>query len=153
MTADAVEGDESAREPAVTTPEDRADHSDAGPPTDTTPATDADESDDIHALVDAVAEDVLPGSGAKLADRRAALLATVEYLAEQGQSTPSDFRTEVYPEHRAHYTDGKDPARSWWKNCIYKGLSALAERTDAVEKADQTGVWSWRGDDLDDGSV
>lgn len=146
-TADAVEGGESAPEPAVTTPEPRADQSDAPRGTDATAPTDAPESDDIHALVDAIAEDTLPGSGAKLEERRAALLATVEYLAEHGQATPSDFRTEVYPEHTAHYTEGKDPARSWWKNCIYKGLSALAERTDAVEKADETGVWSWRGED------
>jgi hypothetical protein len=143
----AVEGDESAPEPAVTTPEPRADQSDAPPATDATAPTDALESDDIHALVDAIAEDTLPGSGAKLEERRAALLATVEYLAEQGQATPSDFRTEVYPDHPARYTEGKDPARSWWKNCIYKGLSALAERSDAVEKADETGVWSWRGED------
>jgi len=96
-------------------------------------------------VVDAVAEDVLPGSGAKLEARREALHAAVEYLREQGEATPKDFRTDVYPEHTGHYTDGDDPARSWWKNCVYKGLRELAERTDLVEKADTTGEWSWRG--------
>lgn len=97
-------------------------------------------------LVDAVAEDALPGSGAKLEARREALHAAVEYLREQGEATPKDFRTDVYPEHTGHYTDGDDPARSWWKNCIYKGLRELAERTDLVEKADTTGEWSYRGE-------
>jgi hypothetical protein len=96
--------------------------------------------------VDAVAEDVLPGSGGKLEARREALHAAVDYLRERGQATPKDFRTDVYPEHPGHYTDGDDPARSWWKNCIYKGLREFADRTDLVEKADTTGEWTWRGE-------
>ena len=97
-------------------------------------------------VVDEIAEDVLPGSGAKLKARREALHAAVDYLRERGQATPKDFRTDVYPEHPGHYTDGDDPARSWWKNCIYKGLRELAERTDLVEKADTTGEWTGRGE-------
>jgi hypothetical protein len=99
----------------------------------------------VAAVVREIAEEILPGSGAKLEARREALHAAVEYLREQGEATPTDFRTDVYPEHTGHYTDGDDPAQSWWKNCVYKGLRELAERTALVEKADTTGEWSWKG--------
>lgn len=99
--------------------------------------------DDLAALVDEVGSDVLPGSGTKLGARRAALVAVVEYLCEHGSGTPEEFRTEVYPDHSAYYTEGEDPARSWWKNCIYKGLSALAERSEEIEAADSSGVWRY----------
>lgn len=96
-------------------------------------------------VVDAVAEDTLPGSGAKLEARHEALHAAVEYLREHGQATPPDFQKDVYPEHTGRYTEGDDPAYSWWTNCIYKGLRELAEQTEDVEKADTTGEWSYRG--------
>lgn len=96
--------------------------------------------------IDAVVDDVLPGSGAKLEDRRVGFHAVVEYLHERGEAAPKDFQTDVYPEHTGHYTDGDDPAQSWWKNCMYKGLAELAERTEIVEKADTSGQWSWQGD-------
>lgn len=95
--------------------------------------------------VDDVADETLPGSGAKLEDRREAFHAVVEYLRESGTATPAEFRSEVYPEHKAWYTDGKDPARSWWKNAMYPALAELAERTDTLAKADHTGEWRWRG--------
>jgi hypothetical protein len=95
--------------------------------------------------VDAVADETLPGSGAKLEDRREAFHTVVEYLRESGTATPAEFRSEVYPEHKGWYTDGKDPARSWWKNAMYPALAELAERTDALAKADHTGEWRWRG--------
>lgn len=100
----------------------------------------------LEDTVDTVAEDVLPGSGAKLEARRDALHAVVDYLREHGEATPSDFQTNVYPEYNGEYTAGGDPAYSWWTNCIYKGLRELAERTDTVEKADTTGTWAWRGE-------
>jgi len=100
---------------------------------------------DLDTLVDTVAEDALPGSGAKLEARREALRAVVDFLREQGRATPQAFKNDVYPEHTAYYTDGQDPARSWWKNCIYKGLRELAERDERVVKADQSGEWSFRG--------
>lgn len=111
---------------------------------DDTPALDADADVSVAELVDRVAGDVLPGSGAKLEERTAALAAAVEYLREHGEATPSEFKTDVYPEHTARYTDGEDPARSWWKNCIYKGFDELADRTDAIGRADTSGTWSWR---------
>jgi len=104
------------------------------------------ETQSLTDVVDAAAEDILPGSEAKLEARREALHAAVEYLREHGQATPSDFQTDVYPEHTGHYTEGDDPAYSWWTNCIYKGMRELAERTDDVEKADTTGEWSWAGE-------
>lgn len=99
-----------------------------------------------HALadvVDAVAGELLPGSGEKLAARREALHAVVEYLREHGTAEPSDFRRDVYPDHPAGYVDADDPARSWWKNSMYPGLRALAERTDVIGKADTAGKWSY----------
>ena len=101
----------------------------------------------LEALVDDVAAEVLPGSGAKLDDRREAFAAVVEYLREHGDATPAEFKSEVYPEHRGRYTSGKDPARSWWKNAMYPALGELAERTDAIEKADEAGTWSYVDDE------
>jgi len=97
-------------------------------------------------VVDEIAEDVLPGSGRKLEDRRGALHAAVEYLQEREEATPADFRSDVYPDYPAHYTDADDPARSWWKNCIYKGLAKVADRTDKIERADTSGEWTYWGD-------
>ena len=104
------------------------------------------EGDTLEALVDDVAGEVLPGSGEKLEDRCEAFAAVVDYLREHGGATPADLRREVYPEHRGHYTSGKDPARSWWKNSMYPALRELAERTDAIEKADESGTWSYADD-------
>ncbi len=83
----------------------------------------------------------LPGSGAKLDERRDALRACVAYLAENGVATRADFEADVYPEHPARY----ETPRSWWKNCLTDGLSNVAERSDAVEKPDYTGDWRYLG--------
>lgn len=101
---------------------------------------------EFGALIDEiVAEGVLPGSGGKLEKRREALRATVEYLQEHQTAEPKDFKNEVYPDHPAEYTAGEDPSNSWWKNCIYKGLRELAERSDEIQKPDQTGEWRHTG--------
>lgn len=134
---------ENAPDRRETPPEPPADVS----PTEPAPVDEASEGD-LEALVDDVVDDVLPGSGAKLEARREALHAVVDYLREHGEATPADFRRDVYPDHRARYTEGDDPARSWWKNAMYKGLAELAERTDAIERADTTGAWSFVGDDV-----
>lgn len=65
---------------------------------------------------------------------------------ERGRATPKEFHADVCPEHTGRYTEGDDPAYSWWTNCIYKDVRELAERTDAVEKADTTDEWAWRGE-------
>lgn len=101
----------------------------------------------LEDLVDDVGDNVLPGSGTKLEDRRDALHAAVSYLREQGTATPTDFQNNVYPNHTGHYTEGSNPPRSWWKNCIYKGMAELAERTDKIESADTTGEWRYLGGD------
>jgi predicted CopG family antitoxin len=90
---------------------------------------------------DVVASGILPGSGAKLEARERAFRAVVQYLLDEGEATPAKFRDDVYPEHDGFYTQGKDPARSWWKNAMYPALAELAERTDDVKKADQSGKW------------
>lgn len=121
-----------------------------------TPASTPPQADESHAdtapetfedLADAVASDHLPGSGAKLEERRAAFDAVIEYLQGHGTATPAEFRADVYPDHPARYTEGKDPARSWWKNAMYPTLAALAERTEKIERADHTGEWRWVGGD------
>lgn len=110
-------------------------------------ATHTENHSTLDELIDSVATEVLPGSGSKLDERRDALRAVVEYLREAGTASPADFQEDVYPDHRAHYTNGENPERSWWKNCIYKGLSELAERTDEIVKSDTTGEWEWRDDE------
>lgn len=105
------------------------------------------EGPELEALIgDIVADGVLPGSGAKLEKRREALRATVEYLREHRKAEPKDFKRDVYPDYPAEYTDGQDPPNSWWKNCIYKGMRELAERSEEVEKPDQTGEWMYTGE-------
>lgn len=125
------------------------DHTDVDGHDSTSPASTAreppaeDAEGGLEAVIDAVADEVLPGSGWKLEERREALHAVVEHLREHGTATPSEFRSEVYPAHTGGYTDGEDPPTSWWKNAMYPGLSAVAERTDAVSKADQSGEWRY----------
>jgi hypothetical protein len=98
---------------------------------------------ELQTIVEDVADEVLPGSGSKLEERRAALFAAVKYLTTNQTATPAELKEEVYPEHTGRYTSGKDPAQSWWKNCILPGLSAIAERADDVEAADYSGVWRY----------
>ena len=104
-------------------------------------------SGNLADLVDDVADDTLPGSGAKLEARREALHAVVAYLREHGSATPAEFRSDVYPDHDGGYTEGQDPARSWWKNAMYPALAELADRTDVLEKADTTGEWAYTGEE------
>jgi len=142
-----IEQAENAAEPA----ESDAEGATPGAGTDSvTPAHTRDESaaesgaESLNDIIDAVAEDFLPGSGWKLDERREALHAVVDYLREHGTAKPADFERDVYPNHSAGYTDGKDPARSWWKNAMYEGLSEVADRSDAVHSADQSGEWAYR---------
>ena len=95
-------------------------------------------------LGDIVAEETLPGRGEKLDERREAFHAVVAYLREHGTATPANLRGEIYPEYNGVYTDGQDPARSWWKNAMYPALAELARRTDDIQKADQSGEWAYR---------
>jgi hypothetical protein len=102
---------------------------------------------EIEELIAQITEGgTLPGRGQKLQERREALEASVDYLRENGTAKPKDFKQDVYPNRSARYTTGEDPPNSWWKNCIYPGLKELAERTDKVEKADETGEWSYTGE-------
>jgi len=94
---------------------------------------------ELQTIVDELGEEVLPGSGEKLEERKAALLAAVKYLTSNGSATRADFSEEVYPEHTGRY----ESAYSWWKNCILPALGELADRTDVVEAADHSGVWEY----------
>lgn len=135
-----AESDDSGREsPPARTPD--------TPTTDTKQTSEppATPPESFEALVDAIAEESLPGSGEKATARAEAFRATVAYLKEHGEATPTEFQEAVYPDHPAFYTDGQNPARSWWKNCIYKGLRELAEQSDAVMSADQSGTWRYVG--------
>lgn len=102
--------------------------------------------DTLADLVDDVAEETLPGSGAKLDERKEAFRAVVGYLREHGTVTPAELREDVYPDHDGGYTNGKDPARSWWKNAMYPALAELAKRSDEIGKADQSGSWSYHSE-------
>jgi len=92
---------------------------------------------------DPVEELDLPGSGEKLERRREAVRACYEYVQEQGKAKPADFREDVYPDHPAMYTEGEDPAYSWWTNCMYKGMKQLAETDDRLKVPDTTGEWRY----------
>lgn len=81
----------------------------------------------------------VPGSGEKEVQRREAVRAAVDYIQEHGGATPADLKDDVYPDHTGDYASG----RSWWKNCVYPALRELAESDDRLEKADQSGRWSW----------
>lgn len=126
---------ERPEEPPEDGPKARAHESDASP------------EPPVEALIDQLADEVLPGSGEKLEARREALHAVVDYLRENGTATPKEFQNEVYPDHPAHYTGGSNPPYSWWTNAMYEGMSALAARTDKIGAADSSGEWTWHGDD------
>lgn len=100
---------------------------------------------DLDRALDEVAEESMPGSGEKQEQRREALRAAYEFLREaDGVVTPQKFQDEVYPGHEAGYTEGDDPPYSWWTNCIYGGLKALAEYDDAIVVPDTSGKWEYR---------
>jgi predicted ArsR family transcriptional regulator len=108
-------------------------------------------TDDTGALpadVDQAIETWEPsGSAEKQRQRRDALRACLVYLRDRGTATRSDFTRDVYPDHTAGYTDGKDPGYSWWNNSLIDGLNHVAEHTDALEKADHSGEWRYVGTD------
>lgn len=121
--------------------------SSAGPDNDSADTDDAVSAESAPESVVAVFDGLdLPGSGAKLDARRDAVRATVAYLREHGTAKPADFQRDVYPEHPARHTEGENPARAWWKRTVSKGLKQVAERTNAVEPADTSGVWTWTGE-------
>lgn len=93
----------------------------------------------LSEAIDAVADNVLPGTGEKHDERREALYAVVEYLREHGKATPNEFKTEVYPEHTAQFST----PQSWWKNAMYKGLAELTYQTEFIRSADNSGTWSF----------
>ena len=84
----------------------------------------------------------VPGSGSKADARRAAVRAAVDHLREHGDATPNDLKDSLYRDHKAEYAT----ARSWWKNCVYPALADLADGDERLQKADQSGRWSWRAD-------
>ena len=95
---------------------------------------------DVEATVERVFENVdgpidLPGSGAKLDERRDALRAAVAYLVENGSASRSDFKNDVYPDHSARY----ETPNSWWKNAIQPGLGDVDDEVNAIEGADHSG--------------
>lgn len=97
-------------------------------------------------LIETVADETTPESGEHLEERREAVRAVVAYLRERGSAAPADLRGDVYPDHPAGYTEGEDPARSWWENAVRPALRALADRTDAVREADRSDEWIYSAD-------
>jgi Arc/MetJ-type ribon-helix-helix transcriptional regulator len=101
--------------------------------TDAEPAT-------FEAAVSAAAVDI-PGRGQKHDARVEAFRAVVTYLRSNGTATPSELKERVYPDHNGEYAT----ADSWWKNAMYPALATVAETTDAVESADESGRWRFSG--------
>jgi hypothetical protein len=120
-----ADGDTGADETADTVPEPTA--------TDAEPAT-------FEAAVSAAAVDI-PGRGSKHDARVEAFRAVVTYLRRNGTATPSELKERVYPDHDGQYAT----ADSWWKNAMYPALATVAETTDAVESADESGRWRFSG--------
>jgi hypothetical protein len=89
------------------------------------------------------AEQEMPGGGEKLEQRKKALRASLEYLRDNGTARPADFKSAIYSNG---LTGGYASAGSWWKNCNYKAMRALAEETGLLAKPDdQEGTWRWTG--------
>jgi len=100
-------------------------------------AADPDTLEEVLEMID------VPGSGEKEQERREAVRAAIDYLQEKGGAEPSDLKADVYPDYPARYIDGKDPATSWWKNCVYKAFDQIAEIDDRLKRADQSGQWRY----------
>jgi Arc/MetJ-type ribon-helix-helix transcriptional regulator len=94
----------------------------------------------FEAAVSAAAVDI-PGRGQKHDARVAAFRAVVAYLRDHGTATPSELKERVYPDHDGRYKT----AESWWKNAMYPALASVAETTDAVKSADESGRWQFNG--------
>ena len=124
------------------TPSDRRENNPSAEPTETPPVDEPEPEVTVDVIIDSVAADALPGSGSKLEARKEAFQATVEYLREHGEIKKATFKKHVFSEHDGEY----QTARSAWKNCIYPGLRTLSERSDAIEKADESGLWRWTGE-------
>lgn len=111
------------------------------------PEVGTDESDDRDEESDTVGwfpQLDLPGSGDKLEKRHEAVRAAYEYLKETGEAKAGDFQNDVYPDYPAGYTSGKDPAYSWWTNCVYKGLKQLAKGYDeSIQVPDTREPWRY----------
>ncbi len=101
--------------------------------TETEPAT-------FEAAVSAAAADI-PGRGQKHDARVEAFRAVVTYLRNHGSATPAELKERVYPDLDGQYAT----ADSWWKNAMYPALATVAETTDAVKSADESGHWQFNG--------
>jgi len=145
LQAAVSESDESGRESVETASTPQREQPDTSPPEPPASPIEAG-TNELSEIIAEVAEETLPGSGDKQQEREEALRAVVDYLREHGAAEPKDFKNDVYPDHTARYTKGDNPAYSWWTNCMYKGLAEVADRTDVIASADQTGRWTWEGE-------
>jgi hypothetical protein len=104
------------------------------------PTTSNAEPATFEAAVSAAAVDI-PGRGQKHDARVEAFRAVVAFLRNHGTATPAELKERVYPDHDGQYAT----ADSWWKNAMYPALATVAETTDAVESADESGRWQFNG--------
>lgn len=90
--------------------------------------------------VEAALETVdLPGSGATLEARKAALLAAYAYLTDNPSATKAEFLEHVYPDHPA----GFETPEGWW-NAIQPPLKELP----GVDSPEERGhIWNYLGRD------
>lgn len=89
------------------------------------------------AVVRAIEEVDLPGSGRTLEQRREALRAAYDYLIEHPSAKKSDFLADVFPENPAGY----ETADGWW-NTIQPALRQLP----GVDPPEEHGhIWHFLG--------
>ena len=89
---------------------------------DEPPETDADDADSIAAVVDRVA-DGWEDNPDRLADRKAAARAVLEYARDHGSVSKQEAKDEIAPEHPV---DGQNP-RTWYRKNIRPVLKEVAE--------------------------
>jgi len=93
---------------------------------------------DVEAIVD---ELDLPGSGDRVEMRRNGVRACLRYLRERGEAQRSDWIEDVYPDHPA----GFGSSGGWWNAIGKQGLTAVAEKIDAVDAPGEgSHIWYWR---------
>lgn len=99
-----------------------------------------DQADDVDdGLIDSVVESAdIPGSGEREVQRREALRRVLEYIRKHDEASPSEIKETFFGE----FSGGYESPRSWWKNCIYKGL----RESGVVETGGEgSRVWVWVG--------
>jgi len=82
-----------------------------------------DEPDTFAGVIDAVAADEWEDTDARLADRKAAARAVLEYARDNGSVSKQEAKEDIYPDHGV---EGQN-ARTWYRKNIRPVLNEAAE--------------------------